>query len=110
MKVALLNEKILIQKAVVITDEIGNRKNTWEDYFSCYATVSGESGLETKAAGMTMENTDITFTVRWCISVSLVHSTGYRIIFHDEIYNIRVIDHMNYKKKSIKMKCQKARR
>ena len=35
MKVALLNEKILIQKAVVITDEIGNRKNTWEDYFSC---------------------------------------------------------------------------
>lgn len=110
MKVALLNEKILIQKAVVITDEIGNRKNTWEDYFSCYATISGESGSEANAAGMTVEDVDITFTVRWCKSVSLVHSARYRIIFHDEIYNICVVDHMNYKKKSIKMKCQKVRR
>ena len=72
MKVALLNEKILIQKAVVVTDEIGNRKNTWEDYFSCYATVSGESGSEANAAAMTVEDTDIAFTVRWCKTVSLV--------------------------------------
>ena len=110
MKVALLNEKILIQKAVVTTDAIGNRKNTWEDYFSCYATISGESGSEANATGMTLEDVDITFTVRWCKSVSLVHSARYRIIFHDEIYNICVVDHMNYKKKSIKMKCQKVRR
>lgn len=110
MKVALLNEKIQIQKAVVTTDAIGNRKNTWEDYFSCYATISGESGSEANAAGMTVEDVDITFTVRWCKSVSLVHSARYRIIFHDEIYNICVVDHMNYKKKSIKMKCQKVRR
>lgn len=110
MKVALLNEKILFQKSAVVSDSIGNRKNAWEDYYSCFATIGGESGSETNTAGITVEDTDITFTVRWCKSVSLVHSTGYRIIFHDEIYNIRVVDHMNYKKKSIKMKCQKARR
>ena len=75
MKVALLNEKIQIQKAVVITDEIGNRKNTWEDYFSCYATISGESGSESNVAGMMVEDTDIAFTVRWCKTISLVHST-----------------------------------
>ena len=110
MKVSFLNEKILFQKSTVVSDAIGNRKNAWEDYYSCYATISGESGSETNAAGMTVEEVDITFTVRWCKLVSLVHSAGYRIIFHDEIYNIRVVDHMNYKKKSIKMKCQKVRR
>lgn len=103
-------KKFRFLKAVVTTDAIGNRKNTWEDYFSCYATISGESGSEANAAGMTVEDVDITFTVRWCKSVSLVHSARYRIIFHDEIYNICVVDHMNYKKKSIKMKCQKVRR
>ena len=110
MKISLLNEKILIQRAVVSSDGIGNRKNIWEDYFSCYATVSGESGSEKNTAGMTVEDTDISFTVRWCKAVSSVSSTGYRILFCGEIYNIRLVDHMNYKKKSVKFKCQKVRR
>ena len=29
MKVSLLNEKILFQKSVVVSDAIGNRKNAW---------------------------------------------------------------------------------
>ena len=110
MKIALLNEKILIQRAVVSCDGIGNRKNTWEDYFSCYATISGESGSEKNTAGMMVEDTDISFTVRWCKAVSSVVSTGYRILFRGEIFNIRLVDHMNYKKKSVKFKCQKVRR
>ena len=64
MRVALLNEKITIQKAVVTADGIGNRKNSWEDYFSCYATISGENGTEKNAAGNTVEYSDIDFTVR----------------------------------------------
>ena len=110
MKVALLNEKILVQKAFVSSDAIGNRKNTWEDYHLCFATISGEDGPEISVAGMTVDVSDIAFTVRWCEKVSEIESTGYRIIFRDEIYNIRVIDHMNFKKKSIKLKCQKVRR
>ena len=110
MKISLLNEKILIQRAVVSSDGIGNRKNTWEDYFSCYATVSGEGGSEKNTAGMIVEDTDISFTVRWCKAVSLVCSKDYRILFHGEIYNIRLVDHMNFKKKSVKFKCQKVRR
>ena len=38
MKVSLLNEKILFQKNAVVSDVIGNRKNAWEDYYSCFAT------------------------------------------------------------------------
>lgn len=110
MKVALLNERILIQKAVVTVDGIGNRRNSWQDYYSCFATVSGESRLEKRDAGMTVEDTDISFTVRWCNAVSVVDSKGYRILFHGDIYNILLVDHMNYKKNSIKLKCQKVRR
>lgn len=31
MKVSLLNEKILFQKSVVVSDALGNRKNAWEN-------------------------------------------------------------------------------
>ena len=32
------------------------------------------------------------------------------IVFNGEIYNIVAVDHMNYKKKSLKLRCQKVRR
>ena len=110
MKVSLLNEKILIQKAVVIADEIGNRRNDWEDYFSCYATISGENGSEKAEVGQTVEKGTICFTVRYCRVVSDVSSTGYRILFKGVIYNIISLDHLNYKKKSMKFRCERARR
>lgn len=110
MKVALLNEKILIQRTVVTSDEIGNRKNVWEDYFSCFATISGEGGDEQLEAGQNLNRVNVSFTVRWCSALSDIDTTGYRIVFHGEIYNILAVDHMNYKKKSLKFKCQKVRR
>lgn len=110
MKVLLMNERIQIQKAVVIADEIGNRKNGWEDYFSCYATISGEDGREEAESGQTVENGTICFTVRYCSAVSGISSTGYRILFRGVIYNIISVDHMNYKKKSMKFRCERARR
>lgn len=110
MKVALLNEKILIQRTVVTSDAIGNRKNSWEDYFSCFVTISGENGNEQLEAGQNLDRVNISFAVRWCVALSDIDSTGYRIVFHGDIYNILAVDHMNYKKKSLKFKCQKVRR
>ena len=46
MNVALLNVRITIQKNEAVVDNIGNHKNVWNDYYSCYATVSGEGGSE----------------------------------------------------------------
>lgn len=110
MKVSLLNEKILFQKGVVMSDAIGNRKNDWEDYFSCFATITGEDGDEKSEAGHMVDRASITFTVRYCSRLVDVMSTGFRILFHGEIYNILSVDHMNYKKKSLKFRCEKARR
>ncbi len=110
MDIALLNVKITFEKNEVKIDDIGNRKNIWTNYYSCFATISGEGGKESTVANMTVDHSDISLTIRYCKKASFIDSTGYRIIFHDDIYNILTVDHMNYKKKSLKFKCQKVRR
>lgn len=113
MEVSLLNVRIAFQKNTVEVDGIGNHKNTWADYYSCHATVSGEAGKQTSesyAAGTVADGPDVSFTVRWCRKASAVDSTGYRVVFDGGIYDILAIDHMNYKKKCLKFKCRKARR
>ena len=110
MKISLLNEKILFQKNSVVSDVIGNHKNVWEDYYSCFATIGGESRNEKAEAGQTIDDVGITFTVRYCSQLVDIVSTGFRILFRGEIYNILSVDHMNYKKKSLKFRCEKVRR
>ena len=51
MNIELLNVRIYIQKNEVISDAIGNRRNVWKDYYTCYATVSAEAGKESTDAG-----------------------------------------------------------
>ena len=78
MDIGLLNLRIQIQKNAVISDAIGNRKNTWTDYFSCYATIGGESGTEIYRAGEILESTDLTFTVRYSSETAAVTPSGCR--------------------------------
>ena len=110
MEIALLNVKVTFQKNSVVADDIGNRKNVWEDYYTCHATVSGEGGQEKAAAGLTVAESDLAFTVRFCKRAAEVTADGFRILFGGEIYNITAVDHMNYKKKALKFRCEKARR
>lgn len=110
MKVSLLNVRITIQKNTPHADSVGNRRLRWEDYLSCMATVSNETDTEEQDAGQTVDDTRADFTVRWCGKASVVNSTEYRVLFGGEIYNILAVDHMNYKRKSVKLRCRKARR
>ena len=110
MDVAAMNVWIMFQKNEMVSDAIGNHENVWTDYYSCHATVSGESPSENTDAGTVVDNSKIDFTVRYCSLVSKIDSTGCRVLYDGEIYNILGIDHKNFKKKSVKLKCQKARR
>ena len=110
MKVGLLNTRITIQKNAVITDKIGNHKNSWVYYFSCYATIGSESGSEVNRTAETLENNNLSVTVRYCSETAKVEPTTHRILLGDDIYNITAVDHMNYKRKSLKFWCQKVRR
>ncbi|MDD4370425.1 MAG: phage head closure protein [Anaerostipes sp.] len=110
MDIALLNVRVVFQKSTVVVDAIGNHKNEWTEVYSCYATVSGENGKEATAAGITVDDSDLSFSVRYCRKVAEINNTKYRVLFGEEIYNILSVDHMNYRNKSVKFKCQKVRR
>ena len=110
MEISLLNVKMTFQKNSVVADDIGNRRNAWEDYYTCHATVSGEGGNEKAAAGLTVVDSDIAFTIRFCKRAAEVTADGFRILFGGEIYNIVAVDHMNYRKKALKFRCEKTRR
>ena len=110
MEISLLNVKVTFQKNSVVADDIGNRRNVWEDYYTCHATVSGEGGNEKAAVGLTVVDSDIAFTIRFCKRAAEVTADGFRILFGGETYNIVAVDHMNYRKKTLKFRCEKARR
>ena len=52
----------------------------------------------------------MTVTVRYCMKTAQITPTGFRIIFHGEVYDIVNVDHMNFKKKCLKFICRKVRR
>ncbi|BFK56540.1 hypothetical protein I2400191J7_15500 [Ruminococcus bicirculans (ex Wegman et al. 2014)] len=110
MNIELLNVRIYIQKNEVISDSIGNRKNAWKDYYTCYATVSAEAGKESTGAGLIVDDSKIDFKIRYCKKAAALTSTGYRVQFGSELYDILAVDHMNFKRKCIKLSCQKVRR
>ena len=110
MDIAMLNEKVTFQKNEVVKDRIGNHTNTWTEYHTCAATISGESGREDQDTGQTVEHPDMNVTIRWCRKASLITEDGYHILFHGEVYDIIGIDHFSYKKEALKFRCRKADR
>jgi len=110
MEIAALRVKIMFQRQEAVADGVGNHTNHWEDYFACRATVGGEGGTEKAVAGTTVEDADISFTVRFCRAAGAVSSSGFRIVFREELYDILAIDHLNYKKRALKFRCRKVRR
>ena len=104
-----LNERLTIEKSKAYTDKAGNHRNTCEEYLTCFTYASTyeaqESGDEVR-----QENRSIVFTVRWCRETAAVTSTGYRIRFRGDVFNILSVDPMNYQKKEIRLHCRKAER
>ena len=113
MDIAAMNVRITFQKQDVVVDEIGNRTNEWTEYYSCFATISNSSGktdTESEGARATLDELDIGFTVRFCQKTFAVNSTGYRIIWNGEVYNIVKVDYLNMKKRGLKFRCRKVER
>lgn len=101
MNIASMNERITFQKNSVEVDAVGNHKNVWEDYFSCFTYASTLQTAESTGE-VTTEERSVTFCCRYCSELACVSSTGYRILFHGEIYNIRSVDMMNYRREELK--------
>ena len=113
MNIALLNEKVTIQKQSAAADRIGNHKNVWEDYFTCHATIGNEGKSERSeiaVEGEVVDHVDMDVTVRFCRETAPVNCTGYRLVFRGELYDILAVDHLNFRNRCIRLRCRKVRR
>ena len=88
---------------------VGNHRNTWEEYFTCFAYASTYQAQEEEGE-VTAEQKSVVFSVRWCSETKGLTSTGFRIRFREQLYNIESVDPMNYQKKILKIHCRLERR
>ena len=105
-----LSERIVIQTNSVSMDQYGNHVPQWVDYFSCSAYASTFIKAENENSAVPTDERLITFEVRYCSELRNITSTGYRVLFHGEAYNIESVDMMNWQKKMIHLKCRKEKR
>ena len=80
----------------------------WEK--SVPQTMAFRDGRGKEGNGQTLDESDLSFTVRYCKKTVDINVTGYRVMFRNEIYDIVAVDYMNFKKKCIKIRCRKVRR
>ena len=104
-----LNERITIQQNAASVDKYGNHKQSWTDYFTCSCYASTYVKEENEGV-VTTDERSITFEVRYCPELAGITSTGYRVVFHGETYNIESVDMMNWQRKTIRLKCRKEAR
>ena len=90
------------QKNESVMDENGNHKNTWTDWFTCWATAveSGISTSESEEAAHMVEGNRLDITVRYCTETAPIDSTHYRIMLKDRIYDIVGVSDMGFKHES----------
>ena len=110
MDIALLNKRVVFQKSVLVTDEIGNRRNDWANWYSCMATVSEESGDEERDAGQKNYTDTLSVTVRYCRRSSAVTPSEYRLLIDGRPYDITSVDHYSYKNRMLKFRCRRLSR
>ena len=108
-RIARKNERITFQRNETYSDKYKNRLQRWTDYFTCSAYANTYTAQE-NGDKVTSEERSVSFETRWCPELAVVTSTGFRILFHEETYNILSVDPMNYQKESIRFMCRKEKR
>lgn len=110
MDIARLNKRVTFQRSTLVTDEIGNHRNTWTDYFSCSATISEESGEEERDAGQKNYTDTLSVTVRYCRKIAAITPSEYRIVIDGTPYDISSVDHFLYRNQMLKFRCRRMSR
>lgn len=110
MDIGSMRQRITIQRSAVVTDEIGNRTNRWEDYHSCFAYVNLASGKEYEAAGQTLPGDSAVFTIRWCEKLAGMDCGTFRVLFQGRIYNLVCVDNIQYLDQRLKLTGERVER
>lgn len=112
MKISNLNARIEIQASHSTRDEIGNWNEEWETFHTCFAFVDsrGQSSGEVAVAGTVVDHSDLIFTIRYTPVLKDMTTNAHRILFQSDLYDIKRVDFMNYKNKTMKLYAKKVER
>ncbi|MBG9980446.1 phage head closure protein [Facklamia lactis] len=112
MKISNLNARIELQISNSNRDEIGNWKEEWETAYSCFAFVDsrGQSGGEVSVAGLIVDHSDLIFTIRYTPKLKDITTNTHRILFQNDYYDIKRVDFMNFKNKTLKLYAKRVER
>lgn len=103
MKIGQYRQRITIQKSQMVQDETGNQKLTWQDYCTCWAYANHLSGKEYWEAAQVNKQSQIYFLVRYCKKLEGLDTTKYRVFFQGQIFNITMVDNIQYRNKTLKL-------
>lgn len=113
-RIARRNCRITFQRNEVYSDKYKNRLQRWTDYFTCsaYANTKGADHQSAQEDGNVVKTPEkqVSFECRWCPELDAVTSTGFRILFMGEQYNILSVDPMNYQRKTVCFSCNLEKR
>lgn len=93
-----MRSRITIQKRIIVTDDSCNDIPKWNDYYSCYASVS-KSKTDVSVKNAEQQNFQaIVFQTRSCKKIeNLINNTKeYRVIFKDTAFKILSADNYGY--------------
>ena len=108
-RISRRNERITFQRNEIYSDKYKNRLQQWTDYFTCSAYANTYTAQEDGDAVISEEKS-VSFECRWCPELDAVTSTGFRILFRGDRYNILSVDPMNYQRQAIRFTCRREKR
>ncbi len=86
------NKKIVFQVLAEKSNKIGNQVQEWTDFFTAWANVNGVGGREYYSASQVNSQNDMIFKVRYSRKIAGFLSSETRIIYNNNIYDIKHID------------------
>lgn len=95
---------VTFQKYVKGYDDIGNTTDQWQNYKRAYAYVNGLSGAEYWEAANTHQENTVEFVFRWKSFFDEMNTKQFRILFKGQIYDINLIDNLQFRNKTVKIK------
>lgn len=107
MDIGSMRQRITIQESQVKIDAIGNHTIDWVDWHSCFAYVNLSSGKEHAVVPETISEDTLIFIIRWCQKLRALDSKKHRISYEGRIYNITLVDDVQFRHEKLKLTATK---
>ncbi|HFI0464905.1 TPA: head-tail adaptor protein [Streptococcus suis] len=101
MRIAPLRERVTFYQRQITMDEIGNESSSFQDLFSRWCSVRLLSESESDGAASIKTDKRLRFTLRYDPMILSLDTKMTRLIYHNQSYNITLIDGMTYPREII---------